>query len=247
MPTRSECIFRMRDLLDHSWPSAPSFHQLLRQQISEEVDIVNSLNNTGQPWTTAEYQLNYSPGLGSYDINATDFGKVLYVVRLTQNQYIPALPVPFTDMSALQYGTLWNSFYNLYGSGAYVLPETIEQMAFYRTGATNQQCKVQIQPAPQDTCTYVVTYLVGYFGSDDPLNATAALPEFATLTQLRGAMALLPYTRWSDDRAADRERKQELALAFQYQLDRKERDFKDYKRSLVHSRTVDVGDWNAFA
>ncbi len=245
MPTREESIFRMRSLLDNPYPSAPSFHRLLQQQLSEEVDIVNSLNNSSQPWAVAEYQLNFNPNQSTYNINVTDFGKPLFVVRQTGNVWIPYIPVPFTDLNALHYGTLWNTFYNFYnGWGAYTLPETIEQMAFSRTGAVNQEFNVTIQPMPQFTATYIITYLVGYFGSDDPLSATAALPEFATMTQLRGSLALLPYCEWSDDRAKDLERKQELRDAFLYQLSRKENDFLAYKRNLVHPRTVEIEPWS---
>ncbi len=245
MATRSENIWRTRDLLDNSYPNKPSFHQYLRQTLSEEQDIITMLNNTAQPWTVAEFTLNYRPGLAYYDINVNDMGKILYVVRLTQNSYIPAIPVPFTDLANLQYGTLWNTFYNCYnGLGSYFLSETIEQMAFYRTGAVNQQVRVQIQPQPVESCQYVISYLVGPISQDDPLETTAALPEFATVIQLRAAMALLPYTQWTEDRGQDLERKKELAAAFQYQLARKELQMKDYVRQLTHARMVDVEDWN---
>lgn len=226
-------------------PNRPSFHQLLRQEISTETDIANALNNTGQSWTTATYQLNYNPNQSEYILNATDIGRILFVVRLTQNQWIPALPVPFQDMATLRYGTLWSNFYSMYnGWGAYVLPETIEQMSFFRSGVTNPETKVIIQPMPLETAIYEITYLIGEFGNDDPLESSIALPEFATMGQLRNAMALLPYTQWSEDRAADMARKQELAAAFQYPLNIKEPLFNEYKRSLVHPQTVDVGDWN---
>ena len=246
MTTRLENIWRTRDLLDNSYPNRPSFHQLLRGEISQEQDLANELNNTGKPWTTAEFTLNYIPGQTSFDINVNDFGKTLFVVRLTGNQFIPALPVPFVELSELNYGTLWGTFSSFYsGFGAYTLPETIEQMAFYRTGVVNQQVKVQIQPAPVESAVYVITYLVGQMSNDDPLTSTIAVPEHATLVQLRNAVSQLPYTQWSEDRKADMERKQELLAAFEYQLARKERIFAEYKSSLVQSNQVFIEDWNA--
>jgi len=245
MSSRTEQIFRTRDILDTPLPNKPSFHQLLRQEISTETDIANALNNTGQPWTTNEYQLNYSPNQSEYVLNATDIGRILFVVRLTNNPYVPALPVPFQDLATLRYGTIWTNFYTMYnGIGAYSLPETIEQMAFYRSGVVNPETKVEIQPMPIESATYVITYLIGEFGNNDPLESAIALPEFATMGQLRNAVALLPYTRWSDDYDMDMKRKQELMQAFQYQLNIKEPIFADYKRSLVHSGTVDCEDWN---
>lgn len=245
MPSRTENIYRVRDLLDLPYPNKPSFHQLLRGELSEEQDLCNVLNNTGKPWNVSTYQLNYYPGQTSFDINVSDFGKVLFVVRLTNNPYIPALPVPFEDLAELQYGTIWNSFYNFYnGWGAYTLPETIEKMAFYRTGTVDQSIKVQIQPAPQSSAVYEISYLAGYMGNDDPLESQMMLPEFANLVQLRNAMAMLPYTQWSEDRAADMDRKKELMMAFQYQLERKERLFAEYKASINTPRKCDVEDWN---
>ncbi len=236
---------RIRSLLDNPYPSAPSFARLFQQQISEEMDIVNSLNNSSQPWATAEYSLNFNPSQSVYNINVTNFGKVLYMLRATGNQFIPWLPVPFVDLSSLQYGSLYNNFYNMYnGWGAYVLPETIEQAAFSRMGAVNQECQVTFQPMPTVSATYLIVYLIGWIGEDDPLSATVALPEFSIMTQLRGALALLPYAQWSEDRAKDLERKQELRDSFIYQLSRKEADFLAYKRSLVHPREVTLEPWN---
>lgn len=245
MTQRIEQIFRTRDLLDSPRLQSPSFHQILRGELSCEQDLANELNNTGKPWTVSTYQLNYTSGQDSYDINVSDMGKILFVVRLTNNPYIPALPVPFADLNELHYGTLWGTFYNLYsGWGAYALSETIEQMSFYRTGLVDQSIKVQIQPMPQDSATYVITYLAGVISNDDPLESAIALPEFATLTQLRNATALLPYCQWTDDRKEDMARKQELAQAFAYQLERKERALAEYKSSLVIPSTVEIGDWN---
>lgn len=245
MATRTEQIFRTRDLLDLPYPNKPSFHALLRQEISTETDIANALNNTGQPWTVATYQLNYNPNQTEYTLQANNIGRILFVTRLTGNQWITHLPVPFQDLATLQYGTLWSNFYSMYnGVGAFTLPETIEQMAFYRTGVVNPEVKVQIQPAPTQTASYEINYLVGPIGNDDPLESAIAMPEFATMAQLRNAMALLPYCQWSDDRKQDMERKAELASAFQYQLNIKETLFDEYKRSLVQVGTVDIDNWN---
>jgi len=245
MATRVEQMFRTRDLLDNCYPNKPSFHQLLRQEISTETDFANALNNTGRPWTTAEYQLNYTPSQSEYTLQASDIGRILFVVRLTGNQYIPALPVPFQDLATLRYGTLWSYFYTMYsGIGAYALSETIEQMAFSRSGAVNPECKVTIQPMPQESATYIITYLVGAIGNDDPLESSIALPEFSTLGQIRNALALLPYTRWSEDFAADKLHKDEIRDGLLYQASIKEPQMRDYIRQLVHNQTVELESWN---
>ena len=96
-------LFRVRDLLDNPLPNRPNFHQGLRQLISEEMDIVNATLNTGRPWATNTYELNYVAGQDSYDINVSDFGKILYVVKATTNPWIPYISVPFDDVSQQDY------------------------------------------------------------------------------------------------------------------------------------------------
>lgn len=244
--TRQENLLRLRDLLDNPQPNAPSFHQILRQELSEERDIVNATNNSGKPWAVAEYQLNYTVGLSTYDINVDDFGKCLFVVKATNNPYIPFLPVPFEDLSSQQYGTVWGWFNNTYWQ-AWSLTETPERMSFYREGVINPQYKVKINPLPQQSAVYTITYLPGFLGNDDPLSSSLQMPEHAELVRLRGATALLPYSRWSEDENANSNKRKELAQGFAYQLERKEDLFKKYIRSINIPRQVTIEDWNAFA
>ncbi len=234
----------MRSLLGRPRPNSPSFDSLLRQEISEETDIANALNNTGRPWSTQTYTLNYpANGLNTLTINAANFGKVLFVVRLLPNNpYISALPVPFQDIGELQYGTILAPFYAIYSNWLTVPANTIEKMAFYREGVINPQFKVKIEPLPQESCQYEITYLVGAIGNDDPLQSTLALPEHASLVQLRGAKSLLAETRWTDNLASDIIERREYEKSFDYQLAKKEPLFSEYKKSLVHPRQVEV-DW----
>lgn len=236
----------MRDLLDNPMPNNPSFAQLLRQELSEERDIVNETNNTGVAWATAEYVLNFNTNQSTYTINVDDFGKVLYVVKATGNPYIPWLPVGFSDVSEQKYGTVWAWFNNMYAQ-AFALQETPERMAFSRQGVTNPQCVVQIQPMPQQAAQYIITYLPGYLGNDDPLEIAVQLPEHAELVRLRGAMALLPYTRWSDDEPINRQKRIDLAAAFSYQLERKEAAYRSYIKNINRPREVTIESWNAWS
>jgi len=243
MPTRIENIFRVRDLLRKPYPQSPSFHDLFRQEISEEMDIVNATNNTGIAWATAEYTLNFTPSQNVYQINVSDWGKVLFVVKETTNPYIPYLPVPFDDVSAMNYGTVWGWFNNSYAQ-AFSLTETPERMSFSRVGAVNPQITVTINPVPQQSATYILTYLPGYIGTDDPLETAIQLPEHAELVRLRMAMALLPSAEWFSDEGANVIRRKELMQSFAYQLDRKEALFKTYIGGINRPRTVDIEDWN---
>lgn len=241
--TRIQNIFRVRDLLSSPLPNAPSFHRLMAQLISEEMDVVNATNNTGIPWATATYQLNYSAGQTSYDINVTNFGKILYVVKATTNPYIPYISVPFDDVSQQEYGTIYN-YYGSYGQ-AFAMPVTPERMSFYREGVLNAQYKCTIQPQPQESATYILTYLPGYIGVDDPLSSATQMPEHAELVRLRAAMALLNYAEWGDDKAENRLKRADLMQGFGYQLERKEQLFKNYISSINRPRTVDVDNWNS--
>ncbi len=241
--TRIENIFRCRDLLRRPYPSAPSFHDLFRQEISEEMDIVNATNNSGRPWATAEYQLNYTPGINAYEIGVSDWGKILFAVKATGNPYIPFLPVPFDDLSEQNYGTVWGWFNSAYAQ-SFALSETPERMIFYRQGVLNSQFMVKINPQPQQSAAYILTYLPGYIGTDDPLESAIQMPEHAELVRLRMAMALLNSAEWYEDMEKNRQQRQDLATGFLYQLERKEDLFKKYIRNLNIGRMTDVSDWN---
>ena len=241
--SRIQNLFRVRDLLDGCLPNRPNFHQIFRQLISEEMDVVNATLNTGIPWATATYQLNYSPGQTSYDINVSDFGKILYVVKQTTNPYIPFIAVPFDDISQQEYGTIYN-YYGSYGQ-AFAMPETPERMSFYREGVLNSQFKCTIQPQPQESATYILTYLPGYIGTSDPLSSATQMPEHAELVRLRAAMALLNYADWGDDKAENRQKRADLMQGFAYQLERKERLFVNYITSINRPKSVDISDWNS--
>lgn len=241
--TRIENIFRVRDLLRRPFANQPSFHDLFRQEISEEMDIVNATNNTGIAWATAEYTLNFTPLQNTYQINVSDWGKVLFAVKATTNPYIPYIPVPFDDVSQMEYGTVWSWFNNSYAQ-AWVLPETPERMSFSRVGAVNSQITVTINPVPQESAQYVITYLPGYIGTSDPLETAIQLPEHAELVRLRMAFALLPNAEWSTDEPFNIARRNELGKSFAYQLERKEALFKTYIGGINRPRTVDCEDWN---
>ncbi len=238
--TRSQQIYRTRDLLKfegkYPFPNAPSFHDILRQEISTEMDIVNASLQTGRPWGTAEYQLNYTPAQNTYTLNVDNWGKVLYVVRVTGNQYIPYVTVPFDDVQTQHYGTIFADYTNTYGSFAQP-NETAERMSFYREGVLNAEYKVKINPMPQISWTYLITYLPGYIGTADPLTAAIQLPEHAELVRIRNALALLPQAQWSEDIGYNKEARLAVAAGLVVQKDVKEINFSNYIKSIA------LGSW----
>lgn len=244
--TRTENLFRVRDLLLRPLPQTPSFHDLLRQEISEEMDIVNATNNSGNAWAVAEYILNFQPAQNTYEINVSDWGKVLYCVKVTTNPYIPYLPVSFDDVSEQNYGTVWSWFNSSYAQ-AFALSETPEKMSFARVGVLNSTYTVTINPVPQQSAQYKLFYLPGYIGNDDPLESAIQLPEHAELVRLRAATALLPSAEWFDDDEKNSNRRKELADSFGFQLQRKEDLFQKYIRGINKPRMVDIDSWNEYA
>lgn len=237
--SRIQNLFRVRDLLDSPMPNHPSFHRMMEQEISVEMDVVNQTNLSGQPWAVSTYELNYTVGQDEYTLNVTDWGKVIYVERLQGDSYIRYVSVPFSDINNLNYGTVWE--YN-FGTLPWATV-TPERMAFFRDGALNPQVKVRIQPEPQQSWTYVIHYMPGYIGTTDPLSVTTQMPEHAEMVRLRVAAALLPYTKWSEDEAVNDKKRDTLAKAFAFQLETKERLFSKYIQNITSPKTVEVSDW----
>lgn len=232
----------MRSLLDGPYPNAPTFHSLFRQELAEEQDILNQTNNSGVAWSTAEYQLNYTEGVTNYQIQVSDWGKVLFVVKETGNQYIPYIPVPFDDLSNQQYGTILGYFNNAYVQ-SWTLASTPERMSFSRSGVLDASYMVSIQPAPQGSAVYIITYLPGYLGTEDPLEAAIQMPEHAELVRLRGATAQLNYARWYEDEEKNRQKRKDLAEGFAYQLQRKEKIFERYLGNINIPQMTEIGNW----
>lgn len=243
MTTRLENIWRMRDLLDRPNPSSPTFHDYMRQELSEEQRMVNDLNNTGQPWATEVYQLNYHYGQNVYTINVSNWGKVLYVCRFTGNQYIPWVTVPFSDVDDQKYGTIWANWTNVYGS-FWQPSETPEMMAFSRKGVLNSEIRVEINPMPMQNWSYQITYIPGYIGPSDPLESSIQMPEHAELVQLRGAASLTPYAEWGTEEVMNDAKRKRLATGFEYQLGSREQIFATYKHSINIPKPTWCDSWN---
>ena len=234
-----EQISRIRDLLGRPEPQYPAPHDMLRQTFSEMMLMVNETINTGKAWATETIQLNYTPSQSTYDINVNNFGKPLFVTRLVENQFIHRISVPFDEVNNQNYGAVWNVGWASW-AGLFPYDQTPERMSFYREGSVNPICKVTIQPMPQTSCVYEITYLPGYITNDNALSSSVQLPEHAELVRLRAATSLLPYARWSEDEAANMVRRKELAQAFMYQLEPREMAFKRYIRSIEIPKYVTI-------
>jgi len=240
-----ENMFRVRDLLDNPLPQRPPFHQLLRQTFSDLQDLTNALTNTGLVWSEYQWQLNYNPNQADYEINVSDFGKAVFATRLTGNPFIPQVAIQIGDRNKEHYGTVWQYIYGAYGQW---IPwnESPEQLIFWRGGAYNPRQMVSVMPQPQSAQTYIIHYIPGFLANNVALSTSIQMPEHQSLIQLRSASAMLPYTEWGDDKTYNANRRKELAEGFQYQLERKEELFKDYKTSMNAAKTVTLADWNSW-
>ncbi len=242
--TRTENLFRIRDLLDTPNVQHPSFHQLFRQEISEECAILNATSNAQRPWAVSTYTLNFTPGQQSYALNILDLGKPILVTRVTYSPYVTRVNVPFDDFAGQHYGTVFQSFNTLYGL-PWCIDDTPERMSFYRENVLNSSYRVTIQPQPQQSAVYEISYIPGYLGMDDPLEAAIQLPEHADLLRLRAAIAQLNYAQWSDNTEADRVKRNDLKEGFLYQLSIREPLFAKYISSITIPRSVYVDDWQS--
>jgi len=158
MANRQENIFRMRTLLDTPYASSPNLHLFVQQELSEEIDIINELNNTGVAWAENSTQLVSNGFQDTYEISASDFGKPLYVLRATNDPFVPYISVPFGDITTLDYGVVWGGI-NSITDGFFTNNVTPEKFAFYRSGAVNPINKVRIQPLPQQSATYTISFI----------------------------------------------------------------------------------------
>lgn len=242
MATRAQNLQRIRTLLDTPMPSRPDFNTIFQLELSTEADILNTTSNSGQPWAVNVFQLNYTPGLDSYNITAEGFGKPILVTRVLQGPYITRMPVDFADLTHLQYGTIWQTWGGFYQWG-WGMTSTPERMSFFREGVLDSQVAVKIEPAPQESVVYEITYIPAYTGEQDPLESVIQMPEMATLVQLRVATAALPYAAWSEDETYNKGRRAELAAGFEYQLSTKEPIFKDYVRNITRPKDVILDAW----
>lgn len=245
MSTRLGNLQRVRSLLDYPMPSHPSFAQTFQQALSVEADVLNATNNSDRPWAVETTQLNYTPGLTSYQLTAENFGKPLLVTRLLPNNpYIKQIVVPFAGFNDQLYGQIWQIWHTFYG-WAWNINETPERMCFLREGVTDAQVSVTIEPQPQTSVTYVISYVPSGVDENASLESTVQMPEMSSLIQLRTAIFSLPYACWYEDEAANIQKRNVLKAGFEYQLSIKEPIFQRYISAMVKSRDVFVSNWNS--
>lgn len=217
---------------------------MFQTEISVEQDVLLATSNAQRPWATMTYQLNFTPGQSSYAINVTNFGKPILVTKIINSPYIKRVNVPYDDFGNQHYGTVLNAFNNTYGI-PWDIEETPERMSFFRTQVLNSECRVTIEPQPQWSGVYEITYVPGYIGDSDPLEAAIQMPEHAEYLRTRCALRLLPYCKWSDDKAANMEQKAELKELFIEVINEKKPLFDKFITSITIPRDVMVSDWNS--
>lgn len=244
MATRLENLARVRQYLDTPYPSRPSFAQAFQMELSVEADILNESNNSDRPWAVEMTQINYSPTNLPINITVGNFGKPILVTRVvTNNPYINRVVVPFQGYNNQLYGTVWQ-MWDSFAGWAWNINETPERMTFFREGVTDAQVSVTVQPQPQQAVIYEISYIPSRPDDDAPLEAQIQLPEMSELVQLRVATQLLPYAAWYENEDENRAKRKDLAAAFAYQLERKEKIFERYVSSINKPRDIFISSWN---
>lgn len=243
MPSRSESIAEIRNLLGEPYEGAPSLHRIIGAYLRHEGQMFLRLSNTGTAWAVKSFELVSDPDTDTYDVEASsqpiaDFGKPLFVIRSTNNTNVPYVEVLFSDLRQQSYGVIPETISDVTPAGVY--SPSIERLSFYREGAVNPVNKVKINPVPKTAQTYTITYSVGNVGRGDDLDSTYAIPELSAWVELHTAMSLLPYCKWDESADVNAAQKKELAAAFAFQLETVNATANDYLRDIVNPRPVEV-------
>lgn len=238
MSTIEQMMARVKLRLAEPLPQKPSDDQILLNLSTQIQSYINEANLSAKPWVTGEYQLNVSAGVEDYAISTTDFGKPLMVRTVyPQNPAHIERVIDFFELQDLNFDwnlpkNFGNTFYNVDGS-----PNTAFRMAFFRKQGTDT-VYVRVLPIPQLAATYQILYQIGAYGDSQGIGTIPILPQHHNLVELRAALSLLPIAEWSDDPAANKEKRGELALSLKNDSDRLEREFQTYIKTVTVSRRL---------
>lgn len=213
---RIERFSRIRGWLGYPYAQKPNPHQILSHMLVTEQTLNLRLSVTGKPWNLISKTITTTVGTPSYEIEqpVADYqnsGKVHFVVRATERDELPFLPVPFDDFSEQNYGEMQAGV-----NSALIVPEKI---SFYRANIQNQVINAVLQPVPQEALAYTIYFLAGYLDRSQALmNGTGPIMELADLCDMKTAVSLLPYADWSDVPEANAGKRKEIAATLMLQI-----------------------------
>lgn len=185
-----QLIASVRLILDepnHAHPTERHIWQILTFQIQ---NLMNELQNTGQNWNIASWELNTLPGVNEYSIPITDFGKPIFILTKSDHPDIEEREVPIVDTQNFDYlpsrGHAWAWNEGKHSAAA---------IAFYGQGATATGHFCKLIPKPTQAAAYTIWYKTGLL-ADLALDSDMLVPEHHQLLVTRTALAAIPYCRW---------------------------------------------------
>lgn len=235
MSSINESLSRIAELLDYPMNNTPSLHRRYGALLRHLQNRFNELNNTSSPWAYSTENISVVADTDTYTLTSTNFGKPLSVVTYSTDDGHIETRIPFFEVQNLTFD--WGQPRNA-ASGYWQLDSSntfsAERVAFYRDAGTNT-VKVKFGPLPKATATYTVLYSIGDWTDDVALTATPLLSEHHSVFEIPAALSLLPSSKWTQDEAANIEKRKELAAAMQWELSMFEPVWLTYIAEQTHS------------
>lgn len=233
-----------RTLMDDPSPQHPSDRHLLKIVLLHAQDLINKANNSGKAWATGETPLVVSRNVGDYQIaQPADFGKPLVVLTTdAANTAHWERPVDVYELQNLDFAYSGPADgANLSRAFADGSTHSAAGVAFYRKQGDDGQVWARVRPVPQEAATYTIIYSVGNWADQAGLASSPVLREFHDLIEVRSALSALPSARWWDEsseegRRANREKRQEVALARRYDDERITPNFERFVGSMRNAK-----------
>jgi hypothetical protein len=212
--SRFERFTKIRSWLDNPYPQRPSPHQILNQMLTDEAALNLRLTNTSRPWNLISTTFETEEGVSVYTVEQPvsayqSSGKIHFVVRdEEEDSEAPTIPVYFDEAMIGEDPPP--------ADPAYIN----NRLIIYREGAQHQTIKVKIFPEPDDeVLTYQIFFHAGALDREQALmNYAGPMPELADWLDLRSSMALLPYSRWSDDEALNTVKRGQIKESLLFQI-----------------------------
>ncbi len=236
---RIERYTKIRQWLGTPKEQKPTPHQILSQMCVDEQWLNLKLTNEGESWNLIWKDLTTEIGTSEYTIEQPvssnqQSGKVYFAIRSTGDSELPYLPVPFDDLSELDYGQMPSDV-----NSSFTVPE---KLSVYRKDMQDQARVVVIQPTPQAVMTYRIYFYTGQVDRLQALmNQSGILTELSDYLDLKSSLALLSYAEWyeQDDRNDRKAAKILEGLRFQYNEYKPE--VEDYISSINSPTSFDLG------
>lgn len=181
-------IAEVRVLLDEPNHQHPTERHLWTIMGFNLQNFSNELQNTGQNWNIASFELNVVPDTDEYPITAPDFGKPIYILTKSTNPNMEEREVPIVD----------SQNFNFLRARDYIRwdeDHSAAAIAFYGKGPMTTLHTCKLIPKPNKAVAYTIWYKTGVL-PDLALADELLIPEHHQLLVTRTALAAIPYCRW---------------------------------------------------